>query len=196
MSSRRTCGELLCNASVRFPICCQVFSVSISAWGGRAPNIQAQLNVFAPHLRRIPLQSLLGSAQALCGPCFKLVTISMNVYAAGARFKHIVCAALGRYDSLLRQHCSQMEVAMQPLVRRVWRDVPERKVPPTCVSVSRLMLPLAASVCFDDVENRVPQNRNRGPKLNLIFGVNFQRGGVTDSCAHHQVHNYNQFVAT
>ena len=94
MSSRRTCGELLCNASLRsLYMLSGLFCVNFCV-GGRAPNIQTQLNVFAPHLWRIPLQSLLGSAQALCGPCFKLVTISMNVYAAGARFKHIVCAVL------------------------------------------------------------------------------------------------------
>ena len=38
-------------------ICCQFSSVLISARGGRASRIQAQLNVFAPHLRRIALQS-------------------------------------------------------------------------------------------------------------------------------------------
>ena len=40
------------------PICCKVSSVVISAWGGRGPRIQAQLNVFAPPLRRIALQRL------------------------------------------------------------------------------------------------------------------------------------------
>ena len=36
-------------------------------------------------------------------------------------------------------------------------SVAERKVPPTCVSVSRFVLPLTASACFRDAENCVHQ---------------------------------------
>ena len=102
MFPRRTCGELLCKASLgspyilsvlfclnfrsgwtgaahssatqcfrvapagncfakpplNLPICCQFSPVSMSARSGRAPRIQAQLNVSALRQRRIALENL------------------------------------------------------------------------------------------------------------------------------------------
>ena len=49
-------GKCIATHPLDLFICCQFSRVLISARGGRAPSIPAQLNAFAPHLERIALQ--------------------------------------------------------------------------------------------------------------------------------------------